>query len=211
MKLKNYTDFIKEGKREEDEINRLLDLMDKRQLTDEEKKLLSDLSSGKKLEEEKPTLAKHKTGGLLFDEEGDVITHGEEPKAGEEFVTKKGKQSSLEVEHDDRTNARVYRANGSDERFYFVSSSDGWIVYRTGGKYEFGMFLSKDSKYYGEIASMNVDELWDDLNWKFDIGMELDKKTLDDFKYFMELYYEKDQKKYKEYLKVLYKKLSTLI
>jgi hypothetical protein len=204
--------FTNEGKREEDEINRLLDKMVNVGLTDDEKKLLSDLSNGKKLDD--PVLAKHKTGGLLFDDDGNVVTkEPKQPKEGDEFITKKGKQSPSAGKsrfEDKPTNIRVYRLKNSEERFYYIFNDKELMVYRTGGKNMFGSFLSKESDYYKKISILSPDELWKQLDWAFDIGMELDKKTADEVGLFSDLYFE-DIRKNEKYLAMTYKKLSTLL
>jgi len=214
MTIKNFKFFINEGAREESEINRLLDIMSRRELTSEEKKLLSDLSSGvKKLDDDKPILKKHKTGGLLFDSDGGVLTEGDpgEGEAGQEFVTNKGKTRNVEKEDvEEITNARVYRNMDSEERFYYIYTRDKWIIYRTGGKLEYGMFLDETSNYYKKYLYTKPDAMWKELDFVYEVGMELDRKTLDMFSTFLELYNE-DQKKNSAMLQQLHAKLKILI
>lgn len=222
MNIKNFMEFINEessqiGKRENDEINRLIDLMSKRELTPEEKKLLDDLGNGKKLpEKEPPKIKTHKTGGFLFDDKGDVMTEEEEESSdtddeGKEFLTSKGKSKGSSIGLSETPiDTRVYRNRDSEERMIYSYQDGKWVIYRSGGKSEFGMFLDESTPLYKKYENISPVEMWKNLEGVYDVGMVFDKGTYDEFLIFCELYNE-SQIKNKIYLQQLHKKLKTLI
>ena len=221
MGIKKFVQFINEesapiGRRENDEINRLIDLMGKRDLTPEEKKLLDDLGNGKKLPEPTPPKLKtHKTGGFLFNDEGDVMTEEEtessEDEEGKEFVTSRGKSKGVSVGSVEKPiETRVYRNRDSEERMIYSFENGRWKIYRSGGKTEFGMFLDESSPLYKKYENTPPAEMWKSLEGVYDMGMILDKGTYDEFSIFCDLFYE-DQRKNRSYLQQLHKKLKTLL
>lgn len=204
--VKKYTKFIKEGKREQAKIDELLDIMNKRKLTDEEKDLLARLGKGEKLPDEKPVLQTHKTGGgYIFDEEGDVVVQDEEPTApGKQFFTPKGKQKGVDkLKIDQAPEARVYKNKNSEVRQFFVNiTKDGnndWLIYRTVGRTPYGEFCDTNSSKYSFYKNMTPEQLWEELDGYWDYGMVLDKDLYEDFLNFAELFKE-DQVRYKDML-----------
>ena len=214
-KLTNYDDFVSnEGKREQQKIDELLDIIRKRKLTDEEKELLLFLNKGGNLpDDDKPSLATHKTGGgYLMDDEGDVLTEEEPDKPGEEFVTVKGKQRSAEkLDAENVLDARVYRNKNSENRVihaYITHEGDSgmtndWIIYSTAAdRCEFGQFKDTTSPKYEFFKKITPEMMWKKLDYSFDYGMILDEDLYEDFMTFVTLYKE-DQRKHADYLRRL--------
>jgi hypothetical protein len=199
--------FINEAKgaREQKKIDELLDkIQGGGKLTDEERNLLVRLNKGEELpyeEEDKAVLKTDKTGGLKFDSQGNVITEDEPTKAGQEFVTAKGKQRSADkIARRSSSEARIYRNKDSEERFiycqYIIDSETGktsdFYVYRTGGgdKYPYGQFLDTSVQKYSFYRRITPDILWKELDYTWDYGMVLDDDLYEDFMNFVELYRE---------------------
>ncbi len=207
--VKSYRSFINEGKREQQKIDELLEIMNKRKLTAEEHELLVTLSKGGSLPDEpddRPILQTHKTGGgYLFDDEGNVLTDEEPEKPGQEFVTVKGKQKGADkLSTKDIMDARVYRNKDNEERRIYVYTTietdsgitNDWIIYRTGGgdKYPFGQFLDTNAQKYAFYKKMSPEQLWGELDFTFDYGMVLDEDLYEDFINFVELYKENQRR-----------------
>jgi len=204
MSTLSFNEFLGEGKREQDKINNLLDIMQRRELTADEKELLVSLSKGNTLPDEPPpTLKKHKTGGgYMFDDEGNIMTE-EEPKLkpGKEFTTTRGKMRSVDkLDIEEEIDARVYRNKDNEERFIYshVTLNTGgityeWIIYRTGGGSEY-----KGASLPGQFMNTNTDKspevLWKQLDHRFDYGMALDEDIYEDFMNFVQLYKEKERR-----------------
>lgn len=198
--MRNFFQFIMEGKREEAKMNELLDILTKRKLTPEEHELLVSLSKGESLpEEEKEVLKMHKTGGgFLYDDEGNILTQKEEEeiKPGQEFTTIKGKTRSTgreEVKPEEFFDARVYRNKDNEERFIYVHRTDDegvhdWIIYRTDGGKEFGKILDTNLDKLKHYKSTTPEQLWKELDYRFDYGMVLDQDICEDIINFAELY-----------------------
>ena len=206
--VKSYLDFVNEGRTEQKKIDELLEIMKKRKLTKEEQDLLVHLSKGGSLPEEehdRPTLQTHKTGGgYLFDDEGNVMTHEEEPtNPGQEFVTTKGKQRSADKIHD-VIDARVYRNKDSEERLIFSHATyetdsgitNDWIIYRTIGtdKHIYGQFMDTNLPRFQYYKTTPPDILWKELDYKYDYGMILDEDLYEDFTNFVTLYKENQRR-----------------
>ena len=215
--VKSYNNFVNEGKREQVKLDELLDIMSKRKLTKEEKDLLDKLSKGESLDDDsdKPSaLQSHKTGGgYLFDQEGNVLTAGEEEddKPGQEFYTAKGKQRSAEkLKRGNFIDARIYRNKDSDERMIFANITvqkgdnveNDWLIYRSGsqsGKFPMGQFMDTKSPKYSAYKTKTPEIMWKDLDLDFDYGMVLDQDLYEDFINFVELYKE-NQVRHKDIL-----------
>lgn len=218
--MKSFLRFINEGKREEAEINRLLD-KGLKNLSDEEKDLLRRLSSGESLpEEERASLKMHKTGGgYLYDDEGNIMTEEEpEIKPGQEFVTAKGKMRSADkLPNEEIIDARVYRNKDSEERFIFshvtLETESGvthdWLIYRTGGS-EFGMFMNTNSEKFKYYKLTPPEVLWKEKDHQYDYCMVLDQDLYEDFVNFAELYKE-NQKRNNTILRQLHNRFRGLL
>lgn len=196
--IKTYGKFINEGKREQDKIDELLDIILKRKLTKDEQDLLTRLSKGESLpEENKPSIVSHKTGGgYMFDDQGNVMTE-EEPETGREFVTNKGKQKSVNLTKKDNLDARVYRNKSSEERFFFVNITEDnegkmlndWLIYRTGSvKYPLGQFMDTKSEKFASFKNKTPEMMWKDNDTEFDYGMVLNDELYQDFIEFAEIF-----------------------
>lgn len=205
--VKSYRSFINEGKREQQKIDELLEIMNKRKLTTEEREFLITLSRGGSLPyepDDRPILQTHKTGGgYLFDDDGNVLTDEEPYKPRQEFVTVKGMQKgSDKLSTKDIMDARVYRNKDNEERrIYVYIEKDGgiandWIIYRTGNgdKYQFGQFLDTNAQKYAFYKKMSPEQLWGELDFTFDYGMVLDEDLYEDFINFVELYKENQRR-----------------
>lgn len=205
--IKSYVHFVNEGKREQDKIDQLLEIMAKRKLTEEERNLLSSLSKGGSLpEEDKPVYKKNKlTNDLETDDVGNVIVEEDPGKAGSEFVTSKGKQNSVDkIKIEDIIDARVYKNKTSEENVFFAyttSEKEGvvennWIIYRTGSmdKYPLGQFMDVNAPKYIRFKTKTPEQMWKDLDFEFDFGMILDQDIYEDFINFVELYKESQVK-----------------
>ena len=207
--IKSFNIFINEGKREQIKIDELLDKGIKN-LTAEEKELLGKLSKGDTLDEDDddrggtPTLKMHKTGGgYLYDDDGNVMTEEEpgETKPGQEFVTAKGKQSSIDkLDEDKILDARVYRKKDSENRVIYVyttietesGQTNSWIIYKTDGgtDFPFGQFINMESPKNAHLKSRNPAAMWEEKDWEYDYGMVLDEDFYGDFINFVQLYKE---------------------
>ena len=228
VKIKSYDGFVNEGKREQQKIDELLDIMSKRKLTKEEMDLLSFLSKGGSLPDEEPdvppTLQMHKTGGgYLYDDEGNVLTQKEEEdiKPGQEFTTVKGKQGGADkLKKEDIADARVYRNKDSEERkfyAYITIEKDGeishdWIIYKTvvRDKYPFGQFMDTNASKFKYYKTTTPEALWKELDYQFDYGMVLDPDLYEDFFNFVELYKE-NQARNRDVLRTLHARFSKLL
>ena len=211
-KIMSFNLFVNEavkGKKEQKKIDELLDKGFKN-LTAEEKELLNRLSQGGSLDDDDderggtPALKMHKTGGgYLYDDEGNVMTEEEDEttKPGQEFVTAKGKSSSIDkLEEDDILDARVYRQKDSENRVIYVyttfetesGQTNGWIIYKTEGgpDFPFGQFANMESPKNAHLAHRTPAAMWAEKDWDFDYGMVLDEDFYEDFINFVQLYKE---------------------
>lgn len=202
-RLKNFNNFIFEGKDEMDKIDELMDIMNTRKLTPEESDLLKRLSRGEKLpEKEKPKLVMKPSGaGYLLDDEGNpVVKRTIEPETEDDkaFVTSKGKNKIVEPINNKSIIARAYKNKESDDIYIFANIKNKWFVYRTRITKEspYGQFLNLDSPKQAFIKNSTPIQLWKILDMDFDYGMEFDNKLKDDFIDFIRLWDEdiKDSK-----------------
>jgi hypothetical protein len=225
---KTFSNFLGEGKREQDKINEFLD-KGIQNLTREEKALFDRLLKGGTLPTESkapPVIKTDKTGNYLKDEDGRVITEPDKDEdteldAGQEFTTGKGKKIGADkIVPPKIINARVYRNKDSEERFIYsyvtLEDADGgkyndWIVYRTGGGREFGAFLDTSNPKFSYYRTTAPKALWEILDWKYDFGMMLDDDLYEDFTTFIELYKNREERANRGPLTALYRRLSGLL
>ena len=214
--IKNFNNFINEGKLEQDKINELIDKMSGgTKLTSEELKLLDYLSRGGSLKQQIPVLKTDKTGGFVFDEEsGDVMTEESPSKKDvcKEIFTKKGETNPIK-NNTGSYNYRVYKNKNSDEtRFYIfdISGDKQWTIFRTGGKNIYGSFLRKDVPSYEHFKNKTPEQLWAELDTIYDYGMILDDETIKIFNRFYEIFHNEPEKHKKELLS-LFTKLKNLL
>lgn len=221
--IKSFINFINEGKREQDKIDELLEILSRRKLTSEERDLLDLLGKGGKLPEENIVYKKNKlTNDLETDDQGNPIVEENPIVSGKEFVTNKGKKNSVDkIKIDEIIDARVYKNKTSEENIFFVyltENNEGvinnkWAIYRTGGssdKHPIGQFMDVNNPRFSKFKNKTPDQMWKDLDFDFDYGMILDQSLYQDFIYFMELYKE-DQIKHMNLLKKLRNRFIKLI
>jgi hypothetical protein len=165
----------------------------KESLTKREMEIFKDATMGK-LKSENPVYKKDKvTGDIELDAKGQPIRLDKEIiQVGVPFVTSKGRGISKETVRTS-VNGRCYWDVDDNIKVFYVyggeiteTNPEGLIIWKS---------VSKSGKPMGSFiipkgeALMSMENLWKNLNGKYDKGIILDKETYGKFLTFDELYH----------------------
>lgn len=174
-------------------------------LTEEEKKLFEEAKRGK-LTLDKPVYRRSKlTGDIEYDSSGKPIRLDKDNYVpGIPFVTSKGRG----IKREEIIEGRIYWNVDEDYKVYYVYGGEsddnnprGLVIWKTQSKdptKEFGAFIVPKKE-----INLTPEELWANLNNKYDKGVILNKEAYKNFIIFDKLYHDSRKQYYDKLIELV--------